>query len=187
MCKKAKMEKDNYGASILFFSNGIFFGLSWERLGTNHAWSYTNLGPMIAGIPIVICLSWGIYSLFSTSLLKKSVKNSLYSCSPVILGLFIEPCAIKLGFWNYLFLKGEFLALLPYFIIGYLFITISFNIINSIGWQYVSKQKNPVIKVIVIISCMFLFAIDGLFVYSVLSILYFKRIPTWLFSRLFVS
>ncbi len=181
---KVETEKEAYGATIFFFINGISFGLMWERLGTYHAWSYAHLGPTIVGIPLVICICWGIYSLFSTSLLKKSANKFLYSSSPLVLSLFIEPCAIKLGLWNYFFLQGELLALLPYLIIGYLLITISFNIINSIGWKYISNQNNPVTRVIIIVSCMCLFAFNGLLVYSVLSILYFKEIPTWLVSRI---
>jgi len=181
---KMETEKEKYWASIFFFINGVLFGITWERLGTNHAWSYADFGPMIAGIPFVICLSWGIYSLFSTFLYKKSANYFLYSSPPLVLSLFIEPCAVRLGFWKYFFLKGNLWALLPYFIIGYFLITISFNMINCIGWKYISKQKNPIIKVIVILSCTGLFAIGGLFVYSILSIIHFKKIPTWLFSRL---
>jgi len=178
-------KKEMYGLSIFFFINGVLFGITWERLGTNHAWSYTNLGPMIAGIPIIIYICWGIYSLFSRFLLRKPANNFLYFSSPLVLGLFIEPCAVELGFWNYFFLKGEILALLPYFVIGYLLITISFNAINSIGWKYISKQKNLVTKVIVMLSCMVLFTIDGFLIYSVLSVIYFRKAPIWLFSRLF--
>lgn len=184
MCAKTKTEKEKYGATIFFFINGVSFGFIWERLGTNYAWSYANLGPIIFGIPIVICLLWGMYSLLSLFLLSKSTKNFLYHSSPLVLSLFIEPCAIRLGFWKYFFLNGKILSLVPYFIIGYLLITISFNKTNSIGWKYVSKQKNSVKKFIIILSCMILFAFDGLLVYSVLSLIYFKEMPKWLIYRL---
>ncbi len=185
MCAKIETGIEKYGATIFFFINGVLFGFIWEKLGTNYAWSYANLGPTIFGVPIVIPMLWGVYSLFSGILVTKSARNFLYHSSPLILSLFLEPCAIKLGFWKYFFLNGEILSLVPYFVLGYLLITLSFNKINDFGWRYISKQKNQVTKATVMLICMVLFAIDGVFIYSVLSVIYFKKAPIWLYSRLF--
>jgi bisanhydrobacterioruberin hydratase len=97
---------------ILWFVTTFIFTFITEVIGVKTgiifgAYSYGDvLGFMLFGVPVIIGINWVFVILGLINLSEKYELNSLYralltSIGAVVFDFFLEPVAIKLGYWNW--------------------------------------------------------------------------------------
>jgi putative membrane protein len=97
---------------FLAFSIPFFIGFITEFLGTNYGWFFgeylygENLGTKIGGVPIMICINWGVLTIITADIAKLVHKNIFVVA---IIGAFlmtaldvvIEVSAPRFDFWEF--------------------------------------------------------------------------------------
>lgn len=97
---------------FIAFSIPFFLGFITEFLGTNYGWffgEYTygeNLGTKIGGVPLMICINWGVLTVITADMAKLISKNSFLiaiigALLMTILDFIIEVSAPRFDFWEF--------------------------------------------------------------------------------------
>ncbi|WP_397446049.1 carotenoid biosynthesis protein [Polaribacter sp. R77954] len=94
------------------FSIPFFIGFITEFLGVNYGWFFgdysygENLGIKIGGVPIMICVNWGVLTVITADVSEKITKNKvlrflLGGLFMMLLDLIIEVVAPRFDFWEF--------------------------------------------------------------------------------------
>ena len=150
-----KMYLNGFSACL----NGLFFGVSWEILGTNHAWSYNHNFLFIASIPVPILIGWSLYSLVASILKIRYLP--LLSIAFTILDL----AAQGLGFWSFDSLNTG-VKMVLFLFLGYSLIGFTMNLLYKIQVRF--HKVRFVLPMLSFLS--------ALLIYLILSIFYNKSI-----------
>lgn len=94
------------------FSIPFFIGFASEFLGVNYGWFFgnyeygENLGIKIGGVPIMICVNWGVLTVITADISKQLTKNKILrfvfgGLLMMLLDLIIEVNAPRFDFWEF--------------------------------------------------------------------------------------
>lgn len=97
---------------FLAFSIPFFIGFITEFLGTNYGWFFgeyvygENLGTKIGGVPLMICVNWGVLTIITADIAKLIHKNTFVIASVgaflmTALDVIIEVSAPRFDFWEF--------------------------------------------------------------------------------------
>lgn len=156
-------EKSEYFLIWFLLTTVITFIL--EVLGVQKGWFFGSynygdvLGIKLLGVPLIIAANWAMIIL-GTVILSKIIIRNIYCASIlsaflcVLLDFFIEPAAIKLGYWNWKDIDIPVSNYLSWFFISLVFSFIFYKLDIKI------KTGLPVIYLIL----QFIFFISFLFI-----------------------
>ncbi|MHB0756429.1 carotenoid biosynthesis protein [Polaribacter sp. M15] len=97
---------------FIAFSIPFFIGFITEFLGVNYGWFFgnyeygENLGFKIGGVPIMICVNWGVLTVITADVSQKITKNKILrfllgGVFMMLLDLIIEVVAPRFDFWEF--------------------------------------------------------------------------------------
>lgn len=97
---------------FIAFSIPFFIGFLVEFLGVNYSLFFgtyeygENLGYKIGGVPIMICINWGVLTVITSDLAQKISKNTIIKfllggLLMMLLDLIIEVTAPRFDFWEF--------------------------------------------------------------------------------------
>ena len=137
-----------FGSELIGVHTGLLFGDYWYG---------SNLGPKIAGVPLIIGINWGLLAVSSAALTEsfkfnKWIKITLNSFLMVAFDLVMEPVAMKSDFWSW---SNDIIPLYNYicwFFVAFLIQMIYLNLFNV--------QSNIVFKSLFIIQFLFFIVLN---------------------------
>jgi putative membrane protein len=137
-----------YVAELIGVHTGLLFGDYWYG---------KNLGPKLAGVPLIIGINWGVLALTSSAFtesisVNKWVKIMINSALMVTFDVVMEPVAMKSDFWSW---SGNVIPIYNY--ICWFFVAI---IIQFIYLNWFKVQTNIVFKSLFIIQFLFFIVLN---------------------------
>lgn len=97
---------------FIAFSIPFFIGFITEFLGTNYGWFFgeylygENLGTKIGGVPIMICINWGVLTIITADI-AKLISRNIFAIATIgaflmtALDVVIEVSAPRFDFWEF--------------------------------------------------------------------------------------
>jgi putative membrane protein len=97
---------------FIAFSIPFFIGFITEFLGVNFGWFFgnyeygENLGAKIGGVPIMICINWGVLTVITADVSQIITKNTISrfligGFLMMLLDIIIEVVAPRFDFWEF--------------------------------------------------------------------------------------
>lgn len=143
---------------LIFLAIAFLIGFVSELIGVHTGllfgdyWYGNNLGPKLAGVPLIIGINWGVLAVISSAFtesltINKWVKILFNSAMMVTFDVVMEPVAMKSDFWSW---SSNEIPMYNY--ICWFFIAL---IIQFIYLNWFKIQSNIVFKSLFIIQFLF--------------------------------